>query len=95
VKLVLSAEALDDLERLRVFLAENNPQASARAARVLVDAAESLLDFPRRGAPSQVHSVRELLVPFGSAAYLMRYAILEESEELIILRIWHSRESHP
>ena len=36
---------------------------------------------------------RELLVPFGSGAYLMRSAILGENDELIILRIWHSRES--
>lgn len=92
---MLSPEALDDFARLRSFLADHNPSASARAARALVDAAESLLDFPRRGAPCQVDGVRELLVPFGSGAYLMRYAIFDERDELILLRIWHSRESHP
>jgi plasmid stabilization system protein ParE len=93
LRLVLSSEALEDFERLRVFLAEHNPHASTRAASAIIDAAESLLDFPRRGAPCLVHGARELLVPFGSGAYLMRYAILEESDELIILRIWHSRET--
>lgn len=53
-----------------------------------------LLDFPRLGAPSQVEGAREMLVPFGSGAYLMRYAIVDERDELVILRIWHSRETH-
>lgn len=93
MKLVLSSEALEVSERLRGFLAEHTPHASTRAASAIIDAAESLLEFPRRGAPCQVPDARELLVPFGSGAYLMRSAILGENDELIILRIWHSRES--
>jgi plasmid stabilization system protein ParE len=92
LKLVLSSEALGDFERLRVFLDNHNPHASIRAAEAIIHAAEALLDFPQRGAPSQAHGARELLVPFGSGAYLMRYAIVDESDELIILRLWHSRE---
>lgn len=93
MKLVLSSEALGDFERLRVFLAVHNPHASIRAAEAIIHAAETLLDFPRRGAPFQAHGARELLVPFGSGAYVMRYAIVDESDELLILRIWHSRET--
>ncbi|WP_417491171.1 type II toxin-antitoxin system RelE/ParE family toxin [Maricaulis sp.] len=93
MKLVLSSEALGDFERLRVFLAVHNPHASIRAAQAIIHAVETLRDFPRRGAPSQAHGARELLVPFGSGAYVMRYAIVDESDELLILRIWHSRET--
>ncbi|WP_339335225.1 type II toxin-antitoxin system RelE/ParE family toxin [uncultured Maricaulis sp.] len=92
MKLVLSSEALEDFERLRVFLANHNSHASIRAAEAIIHAAETLLDFPRCSAPSQAHGARELVVPFGSGACLMRYAIVDETDELIILRLWHSRE---
>jgi plasmid stabilization system protein ParE len=35
---------------------------------------------------------RELIVPFGRSAYVVRYIHLERINEVIILRIWHGRE---
>ncbi|WP_304071292.1 type II toxin-antitoxin system RelE/ParE family toxin [Maricaulis maris] len=95
MKLVLSPDALDDFARLRAYLADHNHSASARAARLLVDAAESLFDFPRRGAPTQADAVRELLVPFWLCCVFDALCDTGGEQELINLRIWHSRESHP
>jgi plasmid stabilization system protein ParE len=33
-----------------------------------------------------------LIVPFGRSAYIVRYAYLRESDEVVILRVWHGRE---
>ena len=42
---------------------------------------------------SGVPAARELVVPFGRSAYVMRDAHLPDTEEIAILRIWHGREA--
>jgi toxin ParE1/3/4 len=92
VKLVVSPDAVADLERLRAFLADKNPAAAQRAVCVLTDAIQSLDVFPDRGRPTQAADVREQIVPFGNSAYVIRYSHLAQSDEVIVLRIWHGRE---
>ncbi len=48
--------------------------------------------FPDRGQTTALDDVRELIVPFGRSAYVIRYAHAAGSDEVIILRIWHGRE---
>ncbi|MDG1418097.1 MAG: type II toxin-antitoxin system RelE/ParE family toxin [Maricaulis sp.] len=92
MRLILSDPALADLERLRRFLTDKNPEASRRAAAVIMQAFETLKEFPKRGTPSRRSGLRELVIPFGQAAYIVRYALDEAMSELIILRVWHGRE---
>lgn len=92
MKLIVSRAALVDLERLRDFLSDKNPDAAHRAIAVLMAAMESLDVSPDRGRPSRVAGARELIVPFGSSAYIVRYAHREQTSEILILRIWHGRE---
>lgn len=33
---------------------------------------------------------RELILPFGAGAYVLRYKI--DGEDVVIIRAWHSRE---
>jgi hypothetical protein len=35
---------------------------------------------------------RELIIPFASGAYVL-HCMLEDRETIVILRVWHSRES--
>jgi plasmid stabilization system protein ParE len=49
VKLVYSAEAVQDLVRLREFIAEKDPMAAARVAAELVARIENLCLFPEIG----------------------------------------------
>ena len=93
MKLVVRPEAVADLERLRAFLADKNPDAAQRAIAILTDAIQSLDMFPDRGRPTGIADVRELIVPFASSAYVLRYVHIAQSDEVIILRIWHGRES--
>lgn len=92
MKLIISREAAADLDRLHAFLAERDSAAALRAIGVLVRAIHSLEVFPERGRPSGTPGIRELMVPFGRSAYLFRYLYLSETEEIVILRVWHGRE---
>ena len=85
-------EAVDDLERLLAFLRERSPEAVARAARAILEGADFLLTSPRlgRSLPDRTGR-RELFIPFGSGAYVLRY-ILEDDDTPVIIRVWHSRE---
>jgi toxin ParE1/3/4 len=93
VKVVVSRAAAADLERLRLFLSEQSASASKRAVEALAAAIDSLEIFPERGRPSGIPGVRELVVPFGASAYLLRYAYLGLSDSVVILRVWHGREA--
>ena len=92
MKVVVSPEAAADLVRLRSFLESTGTSASGRAETAIDEAIGSLAAFPERGRPSGIADVHELIVPFGRSAYILRYAYLAETETLVILRIWHSRE---
>jgi plasmid stabilization system protein ParE len=93
VRLILSPGAIADLERLHAFLQTQNPDAARRAIRVIEEAAQSLITFPSLGRPSGIAHVRELIVPFGQSAYILRYAHLLQQDAIFVLRMWHGRES--
>lgn len=43
MRIVFAPEAVDDFDRLRVFLSEKDPRAAVRAGEALADAIDSLL----------------------------------------------------
>jgi plasmid stabilization system protein ParE len=92
VRLIVSKEAAADLVRLREFLMDRNPAAAQRAAAAIANGIRSLGIYPERGRQSAVEDARELVVPFGRSAYVVRYALLTEADEIVILRVWHGRE---
>jgi plasmid stabilization system protein ParE len=49
--------------------------------------------LPDSGRPTNVLHVREFIVPFGRSAYVLRYAHLPLAGEVVVLRIWHGRET--
>ena len=88
MKLTVSPEAASDLERLRAFLSYKNPAAADRAIAVLTAAVQSLAPFPERGRPSSIPNLRDLIVPFGQSAYVVRHRYSAPGEEVVLLRIW-------
>ena len=92
MRLAVSAAALDDLRRLHDFLVIRDTDSARRAVAVIDAAIQSIAGFPQRGRPSGLRGVRELVVPFGQAAYIIRYAHITSRDEIVILRLWHSRE---
>jgi plasmid stabilization system protein ParE len=95
VRLIIYKEAIADIYRLREFLADRETRPAQRVVAALYDAIWSREVFPGRGRPSVVPGVRELVVPFGRSAYLVRYAhLFPELNRLVIIRVWHGREAH-
>lgn len=93
MKFAVSPEAARDLDRLRAFLAEKDSGAAKNATAVLESAIGSLADFPERGRPSQVPGLRELVVAFGRSSYVIRYSHLAATQTILIVRVWHGRET--
>ena len=85
-------EAKQDVERLHAFLKEHNPQAASRAARCILDGASTLSKYPEIGRPMDDElRRREFSLPFGAGAYVLRYRLHDDT--IVILRVWHSRET--
>ena len=91
--ILLSADAVDDVERLRSFLDRNNPDAARRALALIWTAIERLQEFPGLGMPTEDADIRQIVVRFGASGYIVRYAVLPEDGDILITRIWHGREA--
>lgn len=91
MKLVWLPEARDDIRRLFDFLVDKDPDAALRMLHRVRAGAATLLEFPRSGKRMDEDTERrELFVPFGVGAYVLRYRI--RGEFVVIIRVWHSRE---
>ena len=91
--ILLSPDAVEDIERLRSFLDQNNPDAARRALASIWTAIERLQEFPEMGMPTTDADVRQIVVRFGASGYIVRYAALPG--DILITRIWHGREARP
>jgi plasmid stabilization system protein ParE len=47
---------------------------------------------PDRGQPATRSLYRQLAVPFGRSAYVIRYRVDHARSTVVIVRIWHGRE---
>lgn len=90
MKIVWSAAAWADVDRLHAFLAESDLDAADALFDRLVAAPTALLDFPRRG--SRLSELNPLEVrEFRVGRYLLRYQI--RAEDIVVLRFFHAREN--
>jgi plasmid stabilization system protein ParE len=86
--------ALDDLLRLADFVQKHNTDAARTVLRRIRVAADQLQQFPEIGRPMRRGDERrEFIVPFGKAAYVLRYRLDARRNSVVIIRVWHSRES--
>ena len=90
MKLVYSAESVNDLIHLREFIEIKNPQAAKRVAQSIKKGITQLKSFPYIGvkveqAPDP-EIIRDIIIGNYTARYLIR------PKEIIVLRIWHHKE---
>jgi len=90
-RLLWLAAALGDLERIGDYLLARQPRAAARITARLVNAAESLAEFPGLGRPGRVIGTRELVVT--RTPYLIVYRVREQTVE--ILAVLHAAQAWP
>jgi plasmid stabilization system protein ParE len=91
--ILLSSEAVSDVERVRSFLERLNPDAAKRALKRIWDALEMVEKLPSLRRPTEHPEIRQIVVLFGSSGYIVRYKFLHEQSTLLVTRIWHSREA--
>lgn len=90
MKLVYTDEAIDDLKRLREFVAVHSPSSAARIATELVGKIELLPDFPKMGVPVEMAPVPDSVRDMVFGKYIVRYSV--HASAIIILRVWHGLE---
>ena len=71
--ILLAPDAVEDVERLRTFLDQNNPGAAQRALESIWTAIERLQEFPEMGMQTEDAGIRQIVVRFGSSdtSYVM------------------------
>ena len=91
----LTDGAATDLTELYAFLAQNDVTAAEQALRSLRKAFKLLEAFPfscRKAEGSQATAfLREMVVPFGNAGYVVLFEI-QEKGNVTILAVRHQRE---
>ncbi len=90
MKLVYTEEAIEDLKRLRDFIALHNPTAAGRVAAELISKIDLLPDFPKMGTPVELAPVPDTIRDMVFGKYVVRYSV--HVSTIIILRVWHELE---
>lgn len=91
MRLIYSVEAVQDLVRMREFIAEKNPAAAARIATELVARIEQLCQFPEMGRNVAQAPTPNAIQDFVFGNFTVRYA--QHTAAISILRIWHHYEN--
>lgn len=87
----LSAEAVEDLERLRDFLLESAPEAALETVDIILDGLQILAGHPQVGRPL-AHGLRELVISRGRTGYLALYRYDAQADVALVLAVRHQRE---
>ncbi len=90
-QVVYTRNALANLERAFVFLAEHDPAAATDAAVAIREAVETLSDHPLIGRRVD-GEIRELIISYGKTGYIALYRFLPEQGLIRLLAIRHQRE---
>jgi len=91
-RLIYSRKALEDLERLTDFLAEEDPIAAAATIDLIAEAVLILENHPRIGSAYD-NELRELVISRGKSGYMALYHHDERRDVVLILTIRHQREA--
>jgi toxin ParE1/3/4 len=86
-QVVWSNAALANLRAIRAYLEQFNPRAAQALAHGLIDAGNSLANFPHRGRIVPGSDSRELVTAFP---YIIRYRFV--GNEVRILRVRHASQ---
>lgn len=92
-QLRFTAAALEDIQRLYRWLAEHDVHAAEAALQALAKAWDALATFPfsaRKADPANPF-LREFLIPFGGAGYVVLYEV-EDGTTVTVLAVRHQRE---
>ena len=84
-------KAIDDLEALRCYIAEDNEKAAASIAAKILSAIDTLSTQPNMGRPGRVVNTRELII--SETPFIIPYRVKHDIIE--ILRVYHCAMQWP
>jgi addiction module RelE/StbE family toxin len=91
-RLIYSARALDDLERVTDFLVDTDPAAAAVTVDLIAEAVAILAHHPLIGRPAE-HGLRELVISRRRTGYIALYSFETAQDCVLILAVRHQREA--
>ena len=91
-KIIFAPQALEELEQIVRFIAQDDPRAAIRFGDYLVDRAESLSNFTELGTRYYKRAnVRRLLCK----SYYLYYRLDRKEQTIEIMDYWHSARRQP
>jgi toxin ParE1/3/4 len=85
--------AVNDLVRLRAFVATHNPKAAKKVAETLKKSVSLLEKLPFSGKPvMDLPDYRDVYARFGAGGFVIRYRVTEE--QVYVVHIRHYRETN-
>lgn len=90
-KINYSPKSLDDLNRIRLFLANKDQVAAKKAIQSIVNGIKELTHMPHVGKPIEnTPLMRDWLIDFGKSGYVVRYHY--DGEIIFVLAVRHQKE---
>ena len=87
-----SPEAIEDLNSLRAFIAQDKPSAARAVVLHILQTIEQLVpNNPHMGRPGRVPGTRELVIP--STPFIVPYRL--RGDTIQILRVYHGARRWP
>lgn len=90
LRLTYAAAAVDDLVRLREFIAGHDPESARRIAADLIKRIDALREAPLMGRAVGIAPDTEAIRDMVFRNYIVRYAVAARS--IAVLRVWHHFE---
>ena len=91
-RLIYSARAFSDLDRLTDFLIDTDSVAAGETVDLITAATAILKRHPLIGRPVE-EDLRELVISRGRTGYVALYSYEVEHDAVLILAIRHQREA--
>lgn len=92
-RLIWTAPALADVQRLYRFLSTKDVDAARRAVGAIRTGVKVLAHQPNLGRPMEDMDAeyREWLIDFGNSGYIVLYRV--DSDEVVVLAVRHQKEA--
>lgn len=92
MEIIWRSTAFDGLERIRRYIATEDPVAAERVFRDILSVVDHLAAAPALGRAGRVEGTRELVVP--RTGYLVAYAVVG-GDQLVIVAVQHAAQDWP
>jgi toxin ParE1/3/4 len=91
MEIIWRRAALNDLEAIREFIAQDDPAAAARVRAAIRAVVDPLANYPNLGRAGRVEGTRELII--AGFPYIVAYRVAEK--QVRVLSIIHTSRQWP